>query len=129
MSLPFGAGIGRYADDRGTYAEYAQHWLDVASLDLRERNLSERRDKILFGNEPLLFDSATVVYDVNDVDKQLAVLALAMATGTRFEFDNGKYANGWISYYMRSMLESFEMDLHEFLTPIEILNLGDLRLL
>jgi hypothetical protein len=129
MSLPFGAGIGRYAEDMGRYVEYAQRWQDVASADLRKRDLSERRDKILFGDGDLLFDNAAVVYDVNDVDKQLAVLALAMATGTRFEFDDGKYANGWISYYMKSMLESFEMDLREFLTPLEILNLDGLRLL
>ena len=130
MSLAFSAGIGRYADDMGTYCEYAQKWLDVASLDLRERDLSARRDRILFGdNEPLLFDNATIVYDVNDMDKQLAVLALAMATGTRFEFDDGKYANGWISYMLRGFTGSFELDLHEFLTPFEILTLGDLRLL
>lgn len=125
MSLPFGAGIGRYAEDMGTYCENIQHWLDVAECDLRERDLLERRDAILGLTN--IFGSA--VYDTNDMDSQLAVLALAMATGTRFEFPDGKLANGWISYMVRSHSDSFELDLHEYLTPMELLSLGSLHLL
>jgi hypothetical protein len=130
MSLPFGAGIGRLADTMGTYCENNQHWLDVASLDLQERGLSGRRDDILFGDEVHgLFDSAPVVYDVYDMDKQLTVMALAIATGTRLEFPNGKYANGWIMALARGCTESFELCLSDFLTTIEMMALGDLRLL
>lgn len=79
--MGFGGGIGQYADDMATYFESVQEWLLVASEDLRVRNLLGRRDIIL--GIPSIFGNA--MYDTSDMDKQLAVLALAMATGTEFE--------------------------------------------
>ncbi len=118
MSLPFSSGIGRYAEDMGTWCENMPRWCDIAAEDLRERDLADRCAAILEG------DSETL-----ETERHMAVLALAMATGTRFEFPDGSYANGFISYMLRSSLESFELDLQEFLTPTELMELGSLYLL
>jgi hypothetical protein len=132
MSLAFSASIGRYAEDMGTYCENIQHWLDVASADLTARQQLDRRDKILGIDSSAaveFFAAANTVHQTDEMDRQLAVLALAIAGGTRFEYPNGKHANGWIMYMLRGFTGTFELDLREYLTPIEILYLGDLRLL
>lgn len=124
MSLPFSAGIGRYAEDMGTYCENVQKWLDVAKFDLSERGLSDRFYSVLGINQNF-FVSVDTIYETSEMDRQLAVLALAMSTGTRFEFENGKYANGWIGYMLKGFVNSSELDLQEYLLPTEILQLGN----
>lgn len=118
--------IAHYADDMGRYCENAQAWMDVAQADLESRGLGERREKILdikTAGDLLSQCGLSVEFDINDMDKQLAVLALAIATGTRFEFPGGKPANGWIGYMLRANEAGYNLDLSEHLTRPELFSL------
>jgi hypothetical protein len=109
--------VASYVRMMGIYHEHIQSWMDKAQQDLEARGLGERREAILGIGD--LFAEADAAYPIDDVDAQTAVLALAIATGTRFEFQNGKYANGWIRHFIGAVEGDFSVDLAEKLTPGE----------
>ena len=63
------------------------------------------------------FAGFEVNYPVDEVDRQLAIFALAMATGTQFMFKDGKHANGWLNYFIGCC----DVDLDKILLSKELL--------
>ncbi len=113
-------GVSAYADQMGKYCENIQTWLDISKKDLTAKGYENRYNQILGVTD--IFETE-ITYPVNDIDRQLAVLALAIATGTRFEFIDGKYANDWILFMSGKHECMFDSDLSEYLTKAELLQL------
>ncbi len=116
-------GVARYADQMGTYCENIQAWLDESKKSLAEHGLLDRFYEILnvqdfvTGEDFIL--GASVSYPTDDVDRQLAVLLLAISNGARLFFNDGKFANGWIRSFANSCDDLFQSDSLEYLTPDE----------
>jgi len=110
--------VARFAEDMSILCENNQAWLDKSRSDLENKRLRDRFYEIL-GIDPYP-DIFPMEYEVNDPDRQLAVFALAIASGTRFEFLDGKCANGWIRYMVGGCgCSSYAECLNDYLTPKE----------
>jgi hypothetical protein len=114
-------GMARYAEQMGLYAENIQAWIDAAKKGLEDRGLINRFWQIVKSDggegEEIFF------YSINDMDRQLAILSLAMANGSRFEFTDGKFANGWILLLANGHEDNFETSLADYLSSAELLRL------
>jgi hypothetical protein len=115
------ASVVTYGQNRGVYAENVQNWLNQAYRELGEKRLSGEADRILGIEFADLFITANKALEVetNDVGGQLALLALAMSCGTRFEFPNGEQANGWIDYFIYIMEGGYQVDLRNHLNFLQ----------
>jgi hypothetical protein len=116
-------GVARYAEQMGLYAENIQGWLDKSHKDLEAAGLISRFWQIAGVGD--WFDGGEVEraisYPLDDMDRQLAILSLAMANGSRFEFTDGKFANGWIAMIATGHEDNFETSLVDYLTSAEML--------
>ena len=118
-TFPF--NVIAYCQNRGIYAENIQNWLNQAYRELGEKRLRDETDRILGIEYADLFmtGNKNIEVETNDMGRQLALLALAISCGTRFEFPNGEQANDWIEYYISSMEGRYEVDLRNHLNFLQ----------
>lgn len=132
MSLPFGAGIGRYAEDMSRWTLNLQRWMDEAKDVLIMSGLSdwyERVAKLDDAATAWLAQYADVEGELDEIDRQAAILYKAMLNGKQFACDDNPYANGWISYFVRAKMEEVGGMFEHFFLPSEIEQLQALHLL
>lgn len=141
--LLFETGLFNHIEKMSLYNYHIQAWLDRAYVDLRLRHLENRWNEILDLSD--LFDmymggvaevdddkstnlfalaNRSISYEVNDIGRQLSVLALAIATGSEFLFENGEDANQWILRLITELEDQFHFKLRDYLPPSELIDLA-----